>query len=338
MDVQPFGVGVEFFVGGAAGAVDQFIADIEHRGGAVVLENVIHHLDVVVTQGDKADAARHHRYQTAVGEVIGVVVAGGVVEHHRGVAVLGDVFQIVDQEAAGVALRQVGVVFTALDVFDLEAHDVIHRPAVADDGGVGLAHVDAGVGGAHGLRFLHQNVLRLHRVDAVAAAVGAGHVVRGRVALVERRRGAGHVQALRVVVLGDRAAATGPDRAHVAQRAPFDALELEGVAGGVEDGQITHGDAAHVERFQAGDVGAVAERQHGFVLAAALDQHVLGGLDQQALVQIEIAAGEFQGVPGAQLDHGVDHVLGGAFAGLDQKSPALGEAVRFFFLGLVGRR
>src|SRR5690606_17163114 len=162
----------------------------------------------------------------AVGEVVGVVVAGHVVDHHRGVAVAGDVLQIVDEEATGVAFGDIVVVFTAAHVLDLEPHDVIGGATVTNNGGVGLSHVDAGIGGANGFRVLHQDVFRLHRVNAITAAAGTGHIIRRRVALVEWRRGAGHLQAPTVIGRGDGFAAAGPDRAHFAQGAPFHALEF----------------------------------------------------------------------------------------------------------------
>ena len=322
VDVQPFGIGVQFFVCGLVFAINQLIAGIDDGGGAVVFKGVVEDLDVVVAQGDKTGAARHRRDQPALGEVVGIVVAGQVVEHHRGVAVLGDVFQIVDQEAAGITLGHVVVVFPALHIFDFETHDVIDGTAVTNNGGVGLAHVDAGIGGAHGFTAFHQDVFRFHRVDAVAAAGGTGYVIGGRVTFVEGRVGTGHMQPVAVVVGGDRLAATRPHGAHIAQGAPFDALEFEGVAGGIQDGQVFHGNAANVERFQAGDVGAVFERQHRFVLAAAFDQHVLGGLDQQPLIQIEVATVKLQRVARAQLNHGVDHVFGGVVAGGNHKGAA----------------
>ena len=165
-----------------------------------------------------------------MGEIVGIVVAGDVVQHHRGVTVLGDVFQVVDQEAAGVTFRQVVVVLAALDVFDLKAHHVIGRAAVPDDGGVGLANVDAGVRGTDRFGVIHQDVLGFHRVDAVTAAVGTGHVIRCRVAFVERRGGAFHLQAGGVVFPGNGFTTTGPDGPHVQQSTPLHALELEGIA------------------------------------------------------------------------------------------------------------
>ena len=225
----------------------------------MVFKGVVEHLDIVIAERDKTGAPRHCRHQTALGKVVGIVVAGQIVEHHRGVAVLGDVFQIVDQETAGITLGHVVVVFAALHILDFKAHHVIDGTAVANDGGVGLPHVDAGIGGANGFTAFHQNVFRFHRVDAIAATGRAGHVIRGGVPFIEGRLGAGHMQTVFVVVGGDRLAAARPHGAHIAQGAPFHALEFEGVTGGIQDGQVFHGNTANVQGFQAGDVGAVLE-------------------------------------------------------------------------------
>ena len=94
-----------------------------------------------------------------MGKVVGVVVAGHVVDHHRGITVTGDVFQVVDQEGAGITLGNVVVVLAALHVFDFKTHDVISGTAITNDGGVGLANIDACIAGADGFTVFYQNVL-----------------------------------------------------------------------------------------------------------------------------------------------------------------------------------
>lgn len=60
MDVQFFGVRVEFFVGGVVWVIDQFIVDIKYGGGVVVFEDVIYYFNVVVIQGDEIDVVWYY--------------------------------------------------------------------------------------------------------------------------------------------------------------------------------------------------------------------------------------------------------------------------------------
>ena len=60
MDVKPLGIGVDFFIGGVVLAINQLIADVDHRRGAVIFEGVVKDFDVVVTQGNKTCATGHH--------------------------------------------------------------------------------------------------------------------------------------------------------------------------------------------------------------------------------------------------------------------------------------
>ena len=84
--------------------------------------------------------------------------------------------QVEDQDAAGVHRRGVAVDVGAGRVLDLDAGDVELDGVVADDDVARLADVDAGVGGAADDRLLDEDVLALHRIEAVGAVVGVGAV------------------------------------------------------------------------------------------------------------------------------------------------------------------
>ncbi len=132
-----------------------------------------------------------------------------------------------------------------LGVFDFEAVNVELDAIAAEDDVLGLADVDAGVGGAFGDGILDQQVLATHGINAVRAVGGVG--------------------------------AAGPFDAHAADGDVGAVLDGERVAGGVFDGDIFDGEIVGFDEHALRAGFLSGERKDGLVHALAADGDAVDG-------------------------------------------------------------
>ena len=137
----------------------------------IVGEAIAEDFDAVVGEDHHAGAGRDCAYDIALGgEVIDIVAVNFVVED-AGVATAlhWQVRQVENQNASGVVRRDVIVDVGESGVLDLDACDIVFGAGVAHDNLARLAYVNARIGSADRDRAFNEDVLRLHRIDAIGA-------------------------------------------------------------------------------------------------------------------------------------------------------------------------